>query len=289
MQRKTLWAGLVTALVWASAFPGIREGLKAYAPIELILLRFSVAATALLILCLREPRRWPERADMFRFVALGVLGITCYQIPLNYGQRTVPSGTASLIINTAPLWTALFSRLFLGERATRVQLLGIVMGFCGVAVITLGQQKALGGGSGIFLVLVAAMAHSGSFLIQKPLLQKYSPLTVTAFTVVFGVLPLIPWISPTADALQAAPWTVTATVVYLGLFPAALAYLLWNRVVAQLPVSRAVSFLYLIPPFSLLMGWVWHGEIPSLLSVLGGVLALAGVALVLRSPATAGS
>lgn len=283
MDRRTLRNGLLTALVWASAFPGIRAALADYPPKELILLRFSVAALALFAMCFLRERRWPERRDLPRLAVLGLFSITFYQLPLNYGQLTVPSGTASLIINTAPLWATLFSRLGLGERLGKPQGVGVLLGFIGVVLITLGQDKTIGMGPGLALVFVAALSHSLSFILAKPLLEKYSPLTVTAFTVLFGVLPLAFWTPGLVGVMRQAPAASTLTVLYLGVFPAALAYMLWNRVVSALPVSRAASFLYLIPPFSLLIAWVWHREIPSGMSVMGGAIAIAGMMLVLRA------
>lgn len=280
--RKTLQNGLLTALIWASAFPGIRAGLAEYPPKELVLLRFSIAAFALFFFCFMRERRWPDLADLPRFAWLGLLSITLYQIPLNYGQRTVPSGTASLIINTAPLWAALFSGIRLRERLGKSQLWGLGLGFVGVAVIILGQNKAVGMGAGLALVFLAALSHSLSFIFSKPLLEKYSPLTVTAYTVLFGVLPLFPWTGSMVQAARQAHWHTTLVVIYLGLFPAAFAYMLWNRVVAALPVSRAASFLYMVPAFSLVIAWLWHGEVPSVMSVCGGAIALSGMSLVLR-------
>lgn len=279
--RATWRDGLFTMLIWASAFPAIRQGLKEYPPKDLILLRFTTASIVLFLMCLRRERKWPERRDLPRFLLLGFLGITVYQLSLNYGQLTVPSGTASLIINTAPLWAALFSWLQLRERIGKRQVFGLALGFLGIATITLGQNRTIGMGRGLALVGLGALAHSGSFIVQKPLLEKYSPLTVTAFTVLFGVLPLAPWAHETIAVVRQAHAATTLTVLYLGLFPAAVAYVFWNRVVSQLPVSRAASFLYLVPPFSFFMAWIWHREIPTAISLLGGVIALAGVALAL--------
>lgn len=282
MTRRVLWTGLFTALVWASAFPGIRAGLRFFSPPQLILFRFGIAALFLFALCLRQPRQWPERQDLLRFFALGSLGVSGYQILLNIGQQSVPSGTASLIINTAPIWAALFSVFFLDEHLTKVQGLGIFFGFVGVVVIAGGRLRGETASLGILWVVFASLSHGSSFLVQKPLLRKYTPLTVTTFTILFGLVPLLPWTFSTARAVALAPWKGIATVVYLGLFPAGIAYVSWNRVVAALPVSRAASFLYLIAPFSLAIAWLWHGEVPGWSAWVGGFVALAGVYVVLR-------
>lgn len=64
--------------------------------------------------------------------------------------------------------------------------------------------------------------------------------------------------------------------------PAALAYLTWSYVLAHFPAGRAASFLYLVLSATMLLGWVWLGELPTLLAVGGGALAISGVALVAR-------
>ena len=83
-----------------------------------------------------------------------------------------------------------------------------------------------------------------------------------------------------AGAVRGAPVEATLAVVYLGVFPAALAYVVWSHALSRMPASVAGSFLYLVPIFAILIGWAWLGEVPLVLSLAGGCLSLVGVAMV---------
>ena len=85
---------------------------------------------------------------------------------------------------------------------------------------------------------------------------------------------------PRATAIRHAPLKPTLAVVYLGVFPATLAYLTWGYVLKRIPASIAASSFYTIPIFAICLGWVVLREVPSALSIIGGGLAFVGVMLV---------
>ena len=124
-----------TVLMWASAFPSIRAALAAFGPAELAALRFAVASLALgLYLAWARPAL-PGRADLPRLLAAGGLGIAAYNLLLNTGSRLVDAGTASFVVNTAPVFTALLGAALLGERLRPIGWFGIGLSFAGVCLL----------------------------------------------------------------------------------------------------------------------------------------------------------
>jgi drug/metabolite transporter (DMT)-like permease len=271
----------VTLLLWASAFAGIKAGLKGYGAGELALLRFAVASAVLGGYALATGMRHPDVRDLPRVAAAGLLGITIYHVALNFGELTVTAGAASLIIASGPVFTALFATAFLGERLTVLGWAGIAVSFAGVALITLGEGSGgLHFEPGALLILVSAVATGAYFVISKPLLDRYGALAFTTYAIWTGTVPMLVWAPSLVRQMSAATIGQTAAVVYLGVFPAAIAYLAWSYALARMPASLLSAFLYLSPVLAIAIAFVWIGETPSAVSVLGGAIAIAGVALV---------
>ncbi|MDI6711665.1 MAG: DMT family transporter [Anaerosomatales bacterium] len=285
MRRDGLEAGTLLSvgaalLLWSSAFAGIKAGLRGFAPGELALLRFLTASSVLGVYALLSHMRLPQREDLGRIALGGLFGITVYHLALNYGETSVSAGAASLIIASGPVFTAILARFLLKERLTLWGWLGIAVAFSGVAAIA----RAEGGGAAFepaaALVAVAAMSTAGYFVVSKPLLARYSPLEYTAYSMWMGTVPMLVFAPGLAGRLGSAPLDAVTAAVYLGVFPGALAYLLYSRALAKLPASVASSFLYVQPVLAAIIAWAWIGEIPRPLTVAGGAVALAGVALV---------
>lgn len=285
------WAAIaVTLLLWASAFAGIRAGMRltptgvpgvdGYGPGEVALLRFGTASVALALYALVTRMRLPDTQDLVRIAFAGFTGITIYHVALNFGETTVGAGAASLLIAAGPVFTAMMSAAFLGERLTVLGWLGIAVAFVGVAMISLSQGAGLSFDPGALLILLAAVSTSVFFIVSKKPLKRYSAIEFTSYSIWAGTIPLLVFAPRLAAQFTTAAPSATIAIVYLGIFPAATAYVLWNYALARMPASILSSFLYLSPVLAMAIAWVWIGELPTVLTIAGGAVAIAGVVVV---------
>ncbi len=281
-------AGLL--LLWASAFAGIRAGMRlspsgtlgpdGYGPGELALLRFGTASTVLALYAFAKRMRLPDRSELPLIGLTGFFGISVYHVALNFGEMTVQAGAASLLISAAPVFTALLSVAVLKERLTGIGWLGILLAFAGVALIALSGGRGLRFTPGALLILLAATVAAVYSILSKQLLRRHAALEFTCYSIWAGTLPLLVFLPGLLRRLPVAAPQATFAVIYLGIFPAAIAYVLWNYALARMPASLLSSFLYLSPVLASLIAWVWLGEVPALLTLVGGAIAILGVILV---------
>ena len=259
----------------------IRVGMRELGPLELASARFAVAsALALAWLVISRPPL-PTPADAGRFVICGLIGISVYNGLLNQGERTVSAGAAAFIVNVAPILTAILATVFLRERFSAWGWGGALISFAGVGLIALGQPGGLAFGGGAILVAGAATCTAIYFVLQRPLVPRYGALACTAYTLIAGalfLLPFLPGALPHLVAPGGAP--LAATVVALGVFPAAIGYAAWTYALGRFGAARAANFLYLVPPVAALVGFSALGETMSALTLVGAAVAISGVAIV---------
>ena len=271
---------VVTVVFWSSAFVGIRIALDAFSPLHVTLLRFLTASVAFGVYAALTRMPPPRRRDIPRLFGLAFIGITVYHSALNIGQQSVSPNTASLIVAIAPVFTAAISFFVLGERLSGWGWLGMALSLAGVGIM-----EGLGHGGleltlGAALVLLSSLCGAAFFDLQKPFLQVYRPIHLNAYVTWLGTLPLLLAAGGLGNALAVASVRSVLAVVYLGLFPAALAYVTWSMTLSRMHASRASSLLYLNPSLSMIFSYLLLGESPLPQELLGGSLALIGVIMV---------
>ncbi|SET74597.1 Threonine/homoserine efflux transporter RhtA [Salinibacillus kushneri] len=260
---KIILAHLITITLWASAFPGIRAALTAYSPEHVSLLRLLIGSAALIFVALIKKIRLPELKDIPAILLLGFLGFSVYQTALNFGEQTISAGVASLLVSTTPLFTALLALLFFREKFGIWGWIGSLIGFCGVALISLyGTSESFSFNSGIFLVLLASLAESFYFVFQNAYLKKYGSITFTMYTIWSGTFFMLIFSPGLGEAIIHAPMDTTLVVVYLGIFPSVIPYFMLAFMTSRTGASEATSSLYLTPILAFVIAWIWLDETP---------------------------
>ena len=277
---RTLFALAFTLVVWASAFAGIRAGLRAYSPANLAILRFLIASAVLAIYAAVAHFRRPALRDLPGLIFTGCIGITFYNLALNYGETRVTAGAASMLIASVPIWTALAARFCLQEKLSVVGWLGVFVSFAGIALIASGEGGGIHLSPQALFILAAAITSAAYMILQKQYLSRYSALEFTAYSVWFGTALMLPFGRGLLTTLRSAPAAATLSIVYLGIFPGALAYVAWAYVMSHGAAGRTSTLLYVIPVLAIAIGWLWLREVPRLLTFVGGAVALFGVFIV---------
>ncbi|MEU4656614.1 DMT family transporter [Streptomyces sp. NPDC023723] len=273
-------AAAVTVVLWASAFVSIRSAGDAYAPGALALGRLLSGAVVLGLICLVRREGLPPRSAWRGIAISGVLWFGFYMVALNWGEQQVDAGTAALVVNVGPILIALLGARLLGDVMPPRLLAGMAVSFAGAVTVGLSMSGA-GGASvlGVVLCLLAAGAYAAGVVAQKPALGRASALQVTTWGCAVGAVVCLPFAGQLARQAADAPLSATLNMVYLGVFPTALAFTTWAYALARTTASRMGATTYAVPALVVLMSWLALDEVPGPLTLVGGVLCLAGVAV----------
>ena len=283
--RLPLLAALVSVVLWAAAFVGIRAAGRSFSPGPLALGRLALGSVLLGAVVLSRPTIRPTRRELALLVLAGLLWFGVYQVVLNEAERHVDAGTASMLVLIAPIFIVALAAVFLKERTTPNLLLGGALAFAGVVVIGLATSSRSASLVGVILCLVAALSSAIGVVAEKPVLNRMSALQVTWICCTVGALVCLPYAPQLLGKWRVAPTSGIAWLVFLGVFPTSIAFTTWAYALARGSAGRLAATAYLVPPITIVMSWLVLGEVPTVIAVLGGALCLVGVAIARKAPA----
>lgn len=279
-----LLAAGVTMLLWASAFIVIRDAGTEFGPGALAFGRLLTGTLALTAVALIRRPTLPRGRPLLLVIAYGVLWFGIYAIMVNAAEHHLDAGTTALVVNVGPILIAVLAGLYLGEGFPRPLLAGLTVAFVGVAIIAVATSTGRHDTAGVLFALVAAALYAVGVLLQKQALATVDPFTATWLGCAAGAAACLPWAGDLISDLGSASAGATAGLIYLGLFPTALAFATWAYALRRMNAGRLSVSSYLVPVFTVLLSWLFLGEVPTGLALAGGALCLAGLA-VTRIPA----
>lgn len=205
-----------------------------------------------------------------------------------WGEQSVPSSTAAVLDASVPLWTLLLSFSSRSGRVSLLTVLGVLVGFVGVAVVVF-THTASGNGSvsfgsylfGVLLITLAAIGYAVATVLAKTKLQGVEPIGLATAQLTLAALALLPLalLSHTPLAWHARP---LLAILALGFVGSGVAYILFFQLLAQVPATHVASVTYLLPLWGIFWGWLAQETI-SPYAFLGVAIVLVGLAMMSRS------
>lgn len=273
---------ILTVIIWGTTFVStkilIGDGLT---PVEILLYRFLLAYIGIWFFC---PRRLFAKSwkDELLFLGAGLCGGSLYFISENTALGITLASNVSLIICTAPILTALLSRLFnKGERLKKHLIYGSLMALLGVGLVVFNGSFILQiNPLGDMLTLLAALMWAFYGLILRRLGNRYPTLFVTRKVFFYGVVTLIPVLIASPIHPQLAVLSrpaVIGNLLFLGIFASLICYIMWNTAVKELGVVRTTNYIYVVPLVTLLTSAIVIDETITVVALIGSAFILSGV------------
>ena len=279
---RTLLAVAITVVAWASAFVVIRYAAHDIRPGALSLGRLLVASLALSVMIIGRKLVPMNAREWWLTAVVGVAWFAIYSLALNAGEQHVDAGTAAMLIQFAPILIGVLAGILLGEGFPRMLVIGGLVAFVGTLIIGIATSTGRADLIGVLLVLLSATTYSIALVAQKVVLRRVSALQVTWLACLIGTIACLPFAGQLVHDMAAAPALQIIGVVYLGLVPSALAFSTWAYALKHTTAGKLGVTTFVVPPMTILMGWLFLGEVPPLLAIVGGALSLVGVAIASR-------
>ena len=294
-RRLFLVAGLlVLYIVWGSTYLGIAVAVRTIPPFFMAAIRFALAGAILLGWSMaREGRTFslPSRREWRDSIIVGTLLLGTGMGFVSLGEKTVPSGITALLIGMMPVWVAIFGRVFLGERLPALAMVGIAIGFAGVAILV--GPSAFGGSGaldpvGLLAIIISPMSWAaGSLFASHRAILPSRPLVATGAQMLAGaaVLVVLGVVHGEVGQLHLDSITPDSIValVYLTAIGSLLAFTTYGWLLRVAPLPFIATYAYVNPVVAVILGAVVLGEPIEPRTLVAGAVIVTAVALIVTT------
>lgn len=290
-----IWVGLaILYSVWGSTYLAIAVAVQTIPPFLMAAFRFGLAGLILFTwVALRDRAafRRPTRRELRDTTIVGALLLGGGMGMVAWGEQTVPSGIAALLVAMMPVWVAVLGRVALHERLPRLAVIGILVGFVGVAILVgptaLGATGALDA-AGVIALIIAPIAWSAGSLFATHRAQlPYHPLMSTGLQMVTGavVLAAMSIVSGEPARFDAAAVTAPsfAAFLYLTIVGSIVAFTTFGWMIRVAPLPLVATYAYVNPVVAVILGAIVLTEPIEPQTVLAGAVIVAAVALIVTA------
>ena len=294
-RRPPIWPGmLVLYVVWGSTYLGIAIAVDTIPPFLMAATRFLIAGLVLLAWSvaregrafrLPSAREWRDSAIVGALLLGGGMGMVAF------GEQTVPSGITALFIALMPVWVAVLGRIFLGERLPRLAVVGIVLGFAGVAIL-IGPSAFGGTGAlaplGLAAILISPISwSSGSLFASHRAVLPSRPLVATGAQMVSGGLVLLAMAGVSGEVggfrIEAISTDSLIAMVYLTVIGSLLAFTAYGWLLRVAPLPLIATYAYVNPVVAVILGALVLGESIEMRTLVAGVVIIFAVAVIVTA------
>lgn len=275
--RHTLLA-LLVVIIWGLNFIAIDFGLDGVPPLVFLALRFILVAIPAIFFLKPPTIGWKNVLLIGTFLSLGQFSLLYLSLALG-----MPPGLASLLLQTQVVLSVIVSAVVLRERPSRKQLIGIVIGMLGLAIVVIGHSYAAPWLPVVILLLAALSWAIGNVLSRRAKaasglsLVVWSGLVVPIPSLVLAMVVDSPAV--VLDSIAHLSLAAILSTLYTAVFASLVGYGIWNTLLAKYPTSAVVPFTLLVPVVGIIAAWIAVNEQPTLSEVIGGVIMLAGLAV----------
>ncbi len=272
-------AWLAVCLLWGSTFFGIRVALECFPPFLIGALRFFFAGLILFVVGCARKERLPRPREWAGATLTGSLYFAVGNCLVNFAEQSISTGLASILVATMPLWASLFARL-LGERLSRQEVAGVLIGLVGVTVLNAGGELRASS-TGAACGLLAPMGWALGFVVDRRVPAPAGMMRTAAQMLCGGGVAFALSLA-TREHVTAPSALAFWALAYLCVFGSIAGFSAYSYLMRHARLAVATSYAYVNPVIAIALGVAFAGERLGTASLAGAIIVLAAVALVLR-------